>query len=337
MKLPIATNKLFTATTSNTTLSAEEALAISEYQKAAISENTERAYQNALMQFIKLGFGLPTTSDGMNLFAHKLQMRGCKPSTIDSYVKSVSVYQKRLGFSDPYTNDVQQTLSGIRRLNPKQDRKGSILSIQEVFAIVDNLNEDNSITTIRNRALFLCVFWTLGRTEEVANFTFEKTTIDLDKITLHTAKSKNRQEGEGLTKTIPKLYTGRDQSEKLKRLCPWLALNEYIDTQPYQYQGLFKRLNRSGRYLDKSISHRSIREIIRSILIKAGISEERAAEINGHSFRHTVADLGSQIGLSNTVIQKLGGWDSLQPLSTYSGEHSVNAIKKIGDMLSTIE
>jgi integrase len=314
------------------TLSVNDAERLNELELASKSKNTDKKYDNALKQFINAGFSFPTTSTGLQKFILILEDNGCQPSTIEQYVTAVASKQKNLGFINPYTDIVKTKISGLKRLNPSSNRKGEILSTQELFTVCKMLYSDNSIKNIRNRALFLTALWSCSRTEEVADFCFEKTTFDIHSISLSLAKTKTKQEGQGEIKIIPKLSKPDEQDV----LCPWQALEDYKEVMPYHYGGLFKRFNKNGKFLEKSVSHRSIRGIIKEILISAGIDEQRAAKINGHSFRHTIADLGSQIGLSTQAIQKLGGWKSAESVSRYSGEHNIVSIKKISEYLNSL-
>jgi len=308
---------------------------LDELDLASRSSNTDKKYNNALKQFVAAGFTFPTTSVGLQQFILKLMDDGNKPSTIEQYVTAVAAAQKKMGFIDPYTDIVKKKISGFKRLNPGSNRKGEILTSEELFTIAGMLSNENNIKTLRNRAFFLVAFWTCSRTEEVSEFSFENTLFDTHSITLSLDKTKTKQEGEGEVKIIPKLASNCDN--KINILCPWTAMSLYKDAMPHHTGGLFKRFNRNGKFLQKSISHRSMRDIIKEILLSAGISEERASKINGHSFRHTIADLGSQTGLSTQTIQKLGGWKSAESVARYSGEHNIVAIKKIAEHLSSMD
>ncbi|MDP2566444.1 tyrosine-type recombinase/integrase [Pseudoalteromonas marina] len=297
---------------------------------AAVSDNTVKTYSNGVRQYLNEGFFFPAKTKDIIDFITILSLKELSASTARTYVSSVISYHESLGFNPPNRLEIRTKLKGFTRTSKAVEKKGAQLTQDEVLKIVIYLKSKNTPEIIRNRALFLTMLWTLCRTDEVARMSFEGTEILDNQVNLKIHGSKTHA---GLiNKEIPKLSGG--DNEVLNAICPVDALNAYFEACPYKNDGLFKKMNRAGKFSDQGIKARSIRNIILNILTSAGIDEARAKSINGHSLRHTIATFANQINLSTLSIKNLGNWKSDSAVAVYAGSHTINSINEIASWLS---
>lgn len=313
-----------------TRLSRTETEALNELIKQGEVENTVKTYTNAMRQLQKHGYALPVSSQSLLKFFLTLRQQGKKASTISTYINIIAKAQTSLGFANPVSSRLTDALEAYRRTCPSRSLKGARFSIDELTQVAQYLYNDHTDRILRDRVLFLAALWTGSRTDELSRMTFETTECNSTEISFTVFGAKNYQ-GESLTKQVPKLYT--EHSELTKHLCIVTAFESYKSKLQCSSGHIFRRLSKSGNILEKGLSERSIGNVIKSILLNAGLDSHRVAKLNGHSFRHTLADLGSQIGLNSQAIMKLGGWKKEDTISEYTGDHRLSAINEIAQEL----
>ena len=294
-------------------------------------ENTEKTYINSMRQLQKCGFTIPVTSQSLIKFFLMLKDRGNKASTISTYINIIAKSQTDMGFSNPISKKLEDALSAYRKTTPSKNLKGARLYESEIIHVAKTLYNDKSEKGIRNRILFLCALWTAGRTDEISRFDFRYIELNEASIVFNVFGAKNFK-GEMLIKEVPKLST--PDNEMLTHLCLWDAYYSYKGLITDDANPLIRRLTKSGKISTKGISERSIGNVIKAMLIECGITIERVSKINGHSFRHTLADIGSQLGLSSQALQKLGGWKKIDTITNYVGEHRNSSIQAIAEKLT---
>lgn len=315
----------------STSLTKQEKRILDNLTEAAVSDNTQRTYLNALKQFLKKGGMFPTTSRGLSKFIAILTEENRKASTIESYVRAISQTQEKFGFPNPYDDKVATQISGLKKLNRNTKRKGDIFTPEEIFSCLVHLKRGTSQKDARNSFLFTLMLWTGCRTEEITNLDLDDVSFFNGYMRVYIKHSKTDGEGEGETITLPRL--SESEGENGNVICPVASYENYRSLLDPSDDSLFRRVNKNNLLISKRLSKRSIREIVKQILINAGIEESRATQINGHSFRHTIATLASSLNINLQTIQKLGRWKSTSSLEHYSGNHTVDAIRKIGEEL----
>lgn len=324
-------NKL-TQATSNEIARSQSILTNNEVEELSIlldgnkADNTTKLYDSAVLQFIKWGGYLPTTSSQLLKYIIHLK-KHTKPSTIKTYVTAISATQQQMGFESPSSKQVRDVLSALNKSAPRVQRKGDVLTVEELITTLTTLQTSEKPVDIRNRFIILLMLWTGCRTEEIPKFTFENSTCETQMLKLYLSDSKTNKSGEGDNINLPVI------SSNDNLLCPVDAYNNYTKHLPYQTGPLIKRLNRSGKFLPHPMSERSMGEVVRTCLINAGMPKERASKINGHSFRHTLAENASKMNINANTIQLLGRWKDPKSVNSYTGTETSDAIKNIADQL----
>ena len=296
------------------------------------ADNTEQAYKTALRRFVSAGGSFPTTSLGLRTFIAQLETEGSlRASTIASYVNAVCSQQKSMGFESPRDEQVDNYLSNLKRDGSRPARKGDVFYTDELMLVTATLQQDKSPKGIRDRFLILLMLWTACRTAEIAGLTFKDLRLRDQQLEITLYKQKNDQEGNAYKISIPQLYVG-DESETLKQLCLVDAYNAYIKSA-FNHGDLIKKVGKDGDIKTEGIKARSIRNIIATILTRMGFDEQRVMDINGHSFRHTLATLASELNFNTFTIQQIGNWKSLQSAKQYTGNQRASAISQIAESL----
>jgi integrase len=309
------------------TLSEDEQSELNSLLSLSRADNTTKLYNTAVLKFMRWGGYIPTTSSVLLKFILFMKNNN-KASTIATYITSISAAQKELGFDSPINSDINKVLKSLKKLDPRTTRKGEVITKTELLNTLTQLKESTSQSGIRNRFIFLLMLWSGCRTEEMPKFTFENTDCDNNSIKLYLYKAKGDQIGHGENIELPMIAAMKGL------LCPVQAFINYKNILPIRTGSLIKRLNRNGELLHTSMSERSIGEVLKTCLITAGIDPKRATKINGHSFRHTLAENASEINLNSNTIQLLGRWKDPKSAQSYTGTKTNQAILEIANHIS---
>ncbi len=314
-------------------LSLEQQAEIQRLKDARFATNTKRAYSNALKQFIKSGGSFPATSSQLEGYILHLEDKGLSIRTIKSYIYGIKQAHAEFNFINPVNEEVKKTLQGLSKDHRgKAKRKGDPMSPEDLTSLIKSPYLKTDEVSRRDHFMLTTMFWTGCRTDEMANLRIEDIKANSTELEYYIRHSKTDQLGTGNKRTVPCLCA----SPKSEFLCPLHSYHRYMEALPYKEpeSAAFKRSSRNGKLLDKPISARSYRNIIRGLLEKNGVPPEHTSNITGHSFRHTLATIASVLNINTLNIQALGGWNSADTVKIYAGDDTTSAIKLIGQELS---
>jgi len=110
--------------------------AVSGYVAAAIADNTRRAYQGDLADFLRWGGVVPCTPETLATFIAD-RAETLSPHTITRRVVGISRAHVSQGLPDPAKNDLVRTvLRGVRRQNDTAQRQVTPLLKQDLLVIL---------------------------------------------------------------------------------------------------------------------------------------------------------------------------------------------------------
>ena len=166
-----------------------------EYIQAATSENTRAAYQSDLRHFLQSGGRLPATVLDLQRYL-KNSAPQYNPRTVTRRMTALRQWHRLQGLPDPTQNPaIQKTLQGIARLHGQPKQQAPALRLSDVDTLVAYLKQENSLLSLRNRALLLVGFFGAFRRSELVSLTWEHIVLVSDGMIITLPRSKTDQTG----------------------------------------------------------------------------------------------------------------------------------------------
>ena len=275
---------------------------VREYITAALADNTRRAYQGDLADFLEWGGTVPCTSEKLaGYIADRAETHS--PYTITRRIVGISRAHTTQGLSDPAKNDLVRTvLRGVRRNNGTTQRQVAPLLKQDLLAILPLLV---GIKGIRDRALILLGFAAALRRSELVALDVQDIEFVSEGIIVHQRRSKTDQEGAGRKIAVP---NGRTSA------CPVKALRQWLEQAHIEAGAVFRSISKGQVIAAGRLTGPSVALILKAYAERAGLP---AANISGHSLRSGLVTSAAQIGVSAYKIQQQTGHKSAEMLARY--------------------
>ena len=128
-------------------------------------------------------------------------------------------------------------------------------------------------------------------------------------------RAKTDQEGQGLTKVIPRLA---DQA-----LCPVTALQGWLEASGIQSGAVFRQIDRWGQVRQRRLTPQSVALIIKSAAKRAGLESRQFA---GHSLRSGFITEAAQAGVLSRDIMAQTGHQSEAVMRDYIQDAGLGAL-----------
>ena len=265
--------------------------------KAAIAENTQKAYQRAL-QSLETWLSGRTLSDALLAsYLTTLHKAGKSPATIGQAVAAVKWQLKHQSQETVNFPVTQATLAGIRRAGEDRGR-GQVdgLIWQDVERVCIYAETEGTLAGLRDAAMIRLMSDCLLRISEVVTVNIG----DLKEKTLTIQSSKTDQESTGES-----LYVC-DATRNV--------LNRYRERAGITRGALFRHIRRGDHIQPTRLNPHSARRIIQKRAHAAGVE----GFISGHSLRVGSAVSLAQAGASVVDMQVAGRWKSSQMPAYYA-------------------
>jgi len=293
-----------------------------DYARANRAQNTMRAYRAAWRAFAAWceaegRAALPadplTVADYLAFAAQQH-----KASTLAVHVAAIRAAHKAAGQLDPTADErVAATMRGIRRIHGQPPAQREPLTLDDLRAMLRVCGDD--LPGLRDRALLLVGFAGALRRSEIVALDVEHIRLNgVLRITI--ARSKTDQEGQGATKTIPRLADAE--------LCPVRALRAWLDAAGIASGPVFRSVNRWGK-VGKRLSAYDVARIVKRRAEAAGLDARMLA---GHSLRAGFATQAALAGLDPLAIAEVTGHRNLNTLRRYiraAGHIQADAISRV--------
>ena len=288
-----------------------------EYRAAAFSENTRRAYQADLNDFLawlrERGVEKPSASD-VAAYLASLPRRGLKVSTVR---RRAATLGKVLGFSVRRDPVIGPVLSGIERTHGvREDGKDALLleDLQRVLPAGDGL------LAVRDRALLLLGFAGGFRRGELAALEVDDLQFREEGLVVLVRRGKTDPEGAGRKVGIP---FGAHEAT-----CPVRALQAWLDKAVIRTGHVFRRVY--GRHVGQELEPQAVWCVVRRLCAKAGLD---ASRFGAHSLRAGMVTQAIRGGASDHAIMSQTGHRSSDMVRRYRRETDIfqdNAGGKLG-------
>lgn len=275
---------------------------VGQYLNAAIADNTRRAYQQDLRDFLKWGGAVPCTPETL---AKYIAARADTASahTITRRIVGIGRAHVSQGYADPAKTDLVRTvLRGVRRVKGAAQRQVSPLLKSDVLAITGKMR---GVRGVRDRALVLLGFAAALRRSELAALGFADIEFVREGLVVHLRRSKTDQNAEGRKIGVP---WGRTSACPVKAVEGWLQL-AHIESGP-----VFRSVNRAGVVGCNQLHAQSIALILKAYAKAVGLNPDN---ISGHSLRSGLVTSAIQAGVPVHKIQQQTGHRSVEMLARY--------------------
>jgi integrase len=226
---------------------------------------------------------------------------------------ALAQWHRAHGFSDPTkAAQVRDVLRGIQALHPQPQQQAEALALEDLQACVDSLEEALLSTekavclrAARDRALLLLGFWRALRGDELCRLQTEHVQI---------------RRGEGLVAFLPSSKTDRSNRGRqlsvpaLKRLCPVMAVEQWLVCSGIQYGPLFRAVDRWGHLSAQALNPNSISRLLRQIMVSSSVDPQG---YSGHSLRRGFATWASANQWNSKALMDYVGWRDIQTAARY--------------------
>jgi len=293
-----------------------------DYARANRAQNTMRAYRFAWRSFAAwcAAEGRPALPADPLTVADYLAAAAQhhKASTLGIHVAAIRAAHKAAGAPDPTADErVAATMRGIRRIHGQPPAQREPLTLDNLRAMLRACGDD--LAGLRDKALLLVGFAAALRRSEIVALDVEHVRINgVLRITI--ARSKTDQEGQGITKTIPRLADAE--------LCPVRALRAWLDAAGIGSGAIFRSVNRWGK-VGKRLSAYDVARIVKRRAEAVGLDAHMLA---GHSLRAGFATQAALAGLDPIAIAEVTGHRNLNTLRRYiraAGRMQADAISRV--------
>ncbi len=276
--------------------------AVGQYLNAAIADNTRRAYQQDLWDFLSWGGVVPCSPESLAEYI-AARAETASAHTITRRVVGIGRAHVSQGFADPAKTDLVRTvLRGVRRVKGAAQRQVSPLLKSDVLAITEKMD---GLRGVRDRALILLGFAAALRRSELAALDCADIEFVREGMVVHLRRSKTDQIAEGRKIGIP---WGRTSACPVKAVENWLQLAR-IESGP-----VFRPVNRAGVVGCNQLHAQSIALIVKDHAKSVGLNP---ADISGHSLRSGLVTSAIQAGVPVHKIQQQTGHRSVEMLARY--------------------
>ncbi len=275
---------------------------LSDYLRAALSDNSRRAYQSDLTHFLTWGGSIPATQEvvACYLVTHAEQY---SMATLARRVVSISKAHTAQGLISPTDSEfVRMALRGIRHTHGSAQRQVAPAIKEDLLLMVAGLAGTKGV---RDKALLLVGFAGAFRRSELVALTILDIEYVKQGLVVHVRRSKTDQDGRGRKIAIP-FARGA--------VCPVLALQNWLEVSRITEGPIFRPVNRQGDIADSRLTAQSVALVIKERAKAAGLDSSRYA---GHSLRAGLVTSAAQMGVSSWKIQQQTGHKSEAMLARY--------------------
>lgn len=248
-----------------------------DYGRAALSENTMRAYRGDWHEFQawcadRQRPHLPALPATVANYASALACAGKKVPTIARKLAAIRFFHRGAGVDNPTDNaGVAAILKGIRRTVGTKALQKAPATVDVIHALMARIDA-STLQGKRDRALLLLGFAGAFRRSELVAITVENLTFSEKGVDVFLPKSKTDQEAKGQSVAV---FNG-------KSLKPADRLAEWLQAAGVTSGPIFRRINRGDHLTDEPLSPQSVALIVKKYAEAAGLDFDK---LSGHSLR----------------------------------------------------
>lgn len=273
------------------------------YIAAALADNSRRAYQGDLQDFLQWGGAVPCSPESLAAYiAARAEVHS--PYTITRRVVGISRAHVSQGLPNPAKTDlVRVVLRGVRRTHGKPQRQAAPLLKHDLLSLLPLMPENTK--GIRDRALLLLGFAAALRRSELVALDYTDLQFVSDGLIVCLRRSKTDQLGEGRRIAVP---NGRTSVCAVKAVQLWLERAQ-ISSGP-----IFRSVSKGGLVNAERLTAQSVALVVKQYAKAAGLP---ASDFSGHSLRSGLVTSAAHAGASMLKLKEQTGHKSDAMLYRY--------------------
>lgn len=267
------------------------------------SEKTVQTYTRAIRQYAKWasenGISQPTRED---ILRYRDELKEShKPTTVQNYITALRLFFQWTEQEQLYPNIANH----IKGAKLDRSHKKDYLTSRQVKKVMETAKEE-SLQGLRDYAILALLFTGGLRTIEISRANIEDIRTAGDNTVLY-IQGKGREEKTEYVKIMPEVEDA---------IRAYLAARKPASTE----EPLFASTSNNSR--GKRISTRSVSDIVKQALIKAGFNSDK---LTAHSTRHTAVTLALLGGQSLQEVQQFARHANITTTQIYA--HNLDRAK----------
>lgn len=293
-------------------------LNVSDYLRAALSDNSRSAYRSDLNQFLTWGGTIPASPEmvAVYLAAHAEHHA---IATLARRLVSISKAHTAQGLPSPTGSElVRAILRGIRHTHGSAQRQVAPAIKEDVLSMVAGLK---GIKGIRDRALLLIGFAGAFRRSELVSLTVADIEQAKQGLIAQLRFSKTDQEGRGRKVAIPYARGA---------VCPVLAYQQWLEMAAITEGPIFRGVNRHGVISETALTPQAVSLVVKERAQAVGLDPAKYA---GHSLRSGLVTSAAKLGVSSWKIRQQTGHKSDTMLARYIRDSQIFVDNAAGAVL----
>lgn len=273
----------------------------------AYAPATIRAYKANFQRFIDFcenhqSLALPAASGIVTTYIRKLADGRLTSASIRIAIASISAIHRLNQFNDPTTHpDVRIEMRRMHRKLGRESKQAQGINMTTLQSML--ADTDNSLISLRDRALLLTAYDGMCRRSELVSLSIEDISYtEKDLIKIKIRRSKTDQDGLGRW-----LHLGKESQN---------AIIEWIDAAKINSGKIFRGINQVGEVTEK-LGPSQVNRIFKKLARKSDIKPQIVAHISGHSMRVGAAQDLLLSGASLPLIMNKGRWSKADTVMRY--------------------
>lgn len=272
------------------------------YLNAAIADNTRRAYQQDLADFLGWGGGIPCLPETLAKFITD-RAATLSSSTVSRRVVGISRAHTSIGYPDPAKNDLIRTLlRGIRRSHGRPQRQVQPLLRSDLNLLLPHMQGTKGL---RDRAMVLVGYAAALRRSELVGIDVAHLAFVREGMVISLCRSKTDQEGTGRKIAVPWGHTS---------VCAVRAVKEWMAHVHIVEGPVFRAVDKGQHIRAERLTAQSVALVVKAYAAKAGLP---ANQYSGHSLRSGLVTSAAQVGVPAVQIMAQTGHRSMDMLTRY--------------------
>ncbi len=272
-------------------------------------QQSRLAYQHDIKHFLLWG-GLLPANESMLVQYLEAYASTLNPRTLSRRLTAIRQWHVMQTFPDPTVSPrIKKLLSGIKNVHGQPKRRAKAITLEVLARMVGVLEQKNSVTSKRDKALLLVGFFAALRRSELVALRWDDIDYFEEGITLTIRASKTDQAHEGNTVALPK----SDSS-----LCPIKALAAWQACQPEGCATIFSQIKKGGHIQYDAIKAGQVNSIIKALAYACNLPDPEL--YSGHSLRRGFATSGAAKGVAFGALKRQGRWKTETTVLQYFEE-----------------
>lgn len=273
----------------------------------AYAPATIRAYKANFERFIDFcenhqALSLPAGSDIVTTYIRELADGRLTSASVRIAIASISAIHRLNQFSDPTTHpDVKLEMRRMHRKLGRQSKQAQAINMATLRAML--ANTENSLISLRDRALLLTAYDGMCRRSELISLNIEDISYtENDSIKIKLRRSKTDQDGLGRW-----LHLSKESQN---------AIIDWMNAAKINSGKIFRGINQVGEVTEK-LGPSQVNRIFKKLARKTKLNDKIVERISGHSMRVGAAQDMLTSGENLAKIMQRGRWSKTDTVMRY--------------------